>query len=172
MKKLTIKQQRFADEYIISGNASDAARKAGYSHKYINSNVQKLLQNTVIKRYIEDKLKELNSEKIMDLREALELTTSIARREVQKGYSKTVDKISGEVTKEIEYEFTPTIEESQKSLEHLLKCLGGSKDELDKTQQKANIELIKSKINSLNSTDDREDRLDRLLDIVEGQFDE
>jgi hypothetical protein len=49
--------------------------------------------------------------------------------------------------------------------------LGGSKDELDKTQQKANIELIKSKINALNSTDNREDRLDRLFDIVEGEID-
>ena len=30
-RKLTPKQQRFADEYIKSGNAADAARKAGYS---------------------------------------------------------------------------------------------------------------------------------------------
>lgn len=33
MAKLTIKQQRFADEYIISGNATEAAIKAGYSKK-------------------------------------------------------------------------------------------------------------------------------------------
>lgn len=171
MKKLTIKQQRFADEYIIRGNATQAAIKAGYSGNYANTNASKLLQNTTISDYIKNRLKELEDEKIMDLKEALELTTSIARREVQKGYSKTVDKISGEVTKEIEYEFTPTIEESQKSLEHLLKCLGGSKDEFDKSQQKANIELIKSKINALNSTDNREDRLDRLFDIVEGEID-
>ena len=31
--KLTLKQKRFADEYIISGNATDAAKKAGYSEK-------------------------------------------------------------------------------------------------------------------------------------------
>ena len=31
--KLTLKQQRFADEYIISGNATEAAIKAGYSKK-------------------------------------------------------------------------------------------------------------------------------------------
>lgn len=33
MPKLTIKQQKFADEYLISGNATQAAIKAGYSKK-------------------------------------------------------------------------------------------------------------------------------------------
>lgn len=33
VKKLTQKQQRFVDEYIISGNATQAAIKAGYSKK-------------------------------------------------------------------------------------------------------------------------------------------
>ena len=32
-QKLTQKQQRFVDEYIISGNATQAAIKAGYSKK-------------------------------------------------------------------------------------------------------------------------------------------
>lgn len=31
MKKLTLKQTKFVHEYIISGNATDAAIKAGYS---------------------------------------------------------------------------------------------------------------------------------------------
>ena len=31
--KLTIKQKKFADEYIICGNATQAAIKAGYSKK-------------------------------------------------------------------------------------------------------------------------------------------
>ena len=33
MAKLTLKQQRFIDEYIISGNATQAAIKAGYAPK-------------------------------------------------------------------------------------------------------------------------------------------
>ena len=132
-KKLTIKQQRFADEYIISGNASDAARRAGYSPKYINSNVTKLLQNTAISDYIKNRLKELEDEKLMDLKEALERTTSIARRDVQKGYSKTVDKLTGEVVKEVEYEFTPSVEEAQKSLEHIIRCNGGFIDKQEIT---------------------------------------
>lgn len=33
MQKLTVKQQKFADEYIISGNTTQAALKARYSKK-------------------------------------------------------------------------------------------------------------------------------------------
>ncbi|WP_238140738.1 terminase small subunit, partial [Streptococcus suis] len=33
MAKLTIKQRKFIDEYIICGNATEAAIKAGYSQK-------------------------------------------------------------------------------------------------------------------------------------------
>ena len=36
-RKLTLMQQKFADEYIVSGNAADAARKAGYSVKTARS---------------------------------------------------------------------------------------------------------------------------------------
>ena len=45
--KMTLKQKRFADEYIISGNATEAAVKAGYSSKYANTNTSKLLKNTM-----------------------------------------------------------------------------------------------------------------------------
>ena len=52
MKKLTLKQQRFADEYIISGNATQSAIIAGYSKKYAATNTDKLLKNTNISKYI------------------------------------------------------------------------------------------------------------------------
>ena len=79
--KLTLKQQRFVDEYIISGNATDAAVKAGYSKKYANTNASKLLQNTTIKSYIDEKLAELQSQKVADQQEVLEYLTSVMRGE-------------------------------------------------------------------------------------------
>ncbi len=81
MAKMTIKQQRFADEYIISGNATQSAIIAGYSQKYANTNASKLLQNTTIKNYIEERLEELDSEKIADQKEILQYLTSILRGE-------------------------------------------------------------------------------------------
>ncbi|WP_288940398.1 terminase small subunit [uncultured Streptococcus sp.] len=79
MAKMTIKQQRFADEYIISANATQAAIKAGYSQKYANTNASKLLQNTTIKSYIDERLADLQSKKVADQQEVLEYLTSVMR---------------------------------------------------------------------------------------------
>ena len=77
------RQRRFADEYIISGNATDAAVKAGYSSKYANTNASKLLQNTTIKSYIDERLAQLASEKIATQEEVLTYLTSVMRGETQ-----------------------------------------------------------------------------------------
>ena len=77
------RQRRFADDYIISGNATDAAIKAGYSSKYANTNASKLLQNTTIKSYIDERLAQLASEKIATQEEVLTYLTSVMRGETQ-----------------------------------------------------------------------------------------
>lgn len=82
LKKLTLKQQKFADKYIISGNATQSAIKAGYSEKYANTNAVKLLQNTTIKAYLDERLTELNSKKIADQQEVLEFFTAAMRGEL------------------------------------------------------------------------------------------
>lgn len=81
MSKLTLKQKRFADEYIISGNATESAIKAGYSKKHANTNASKLLQNTTIKRYIDERLEILDSEKIADQKEVLQYLSAVMRGE-------------------------------------------------------------------------------------------
>lgn len=80
---MSLKQQRFADEYIISGNATQAAIKAGYSSKYANTNASKLLQNTTIKSYIDERLAQLASDKIATQEEVLTYLTSVMRGETQ-----------------------------------------------------------------------------------------
>ncbi|MGX7105613.1 terminase small subunit [Globicatella sanguinis] len=79
--KLTIKQQRFADEYIISGNATKAAIKAGYNKKYVATNTDKLLKNTNIKSYIDERLEALEDEAIAKQNEVLKYLTSVMRGE-------------------------------------------------------------------------------------------
>ena len=83
MSKLSIKQQAFADEYIITGNKYQSARKAGYSENYAKGNVSKLLENERVKKYIEDRLEEIQSEKIASQKEVLEHLTRVMRREEQ-----------------------------------------------------------------------------------------
>lgn len=80
-KKLTLKQQRFVDEYIISGNATQAVIKAGYSKKTANRIATENLSKPVIKTAIDKRNAEIQSEKTMDMQEVMELLASIARGE-------------------------------------------------------------------------------------------
>jgi len=82
-RKLTLKQQKFADEYIKSGNAADAARKAGYSKQTARTVGQQNLTKLDIKEYIDEHMAEIASKRIMDATEAVELLTSIARGETK-----------------------------------------------------------------------------------------
>lgn len=76
---MTTKQQKFCDEYLISGNATDAAIKAGYSPKSAKSIGQRLLTFVDLKRYIEAELAKLHSAKIADAQEVLEYLTAVMR---------------------------------------------------------------------------------------------
>ena len=79
--KLTLKQKRFADEYIISGNATDAAKKAGYSEKTAFTIATENLKKPYIKQYIDQRLKELDDKKIAKQEEVLQYLTSVLRGE-------------------------------------------------------------------------------------------
>ena len=83
MAKMSAKQQRFCDEYLISLNATQAAIKAGYTEKYAHTNANKLLQNTTIKAFIEARMAEKESELIADQDEVLKYLTSVLRGKTQ-----------------------------------------------------------------------------------------
>lgn len=80
-RKLTPKQQKFADSYIETGNATQAAIDAGYSKKTAKSVGSENLTKPDIKSYIEERMQEIADNSIMDAREAIELLTKIARGE-------------------------------------------------------------------------------------------
>lgn len=82
---MTEKQKIFADEYIISLNATRAYKKAYPNIKKDDAasvNGSKLLRNTKVKAYIDEQLEKLRSERIADQQEVLEFLTSVMRGEV------------------------------------------------------------------------------------------
>lgn len=81
LSRLTIKQKKFADEYIISGNASEAALKAGYSKKTCYSIGNENLKKPEIKSYIDEKMKELEDKAVASQQEVLEYLTRVMRGE-------------------------------------------------------------------------------------------
>ncbi|WP_161944052.1 terminase small subunit, partial [Streptococcus suis] len=82
MAKLTIKQRKFIDEYIICGNATEAAIKAGYSKKAARVQGQENLLKPALKSAIDERLKQLESSKIATAIEVLQVLTSILRQEL------------------------------------------------------------------------------------------
>lgn len=123
------RQKHFADEYIISKNATKSAVKAGYSEKTAYSIGQRLLKKVEISEYIKKRTEEHFNERSMSIAEALAISASIARGEPQKRYSKKVIKSNGEEMEEVvSGEYTPSIEDRQRSIDHILKVSGAYLD--------------------------------------------
>lgn len=89
---MNTRQRKFCDEYLISGNATDAAIKAGYSPKTAKSIGQRLLTFVDLKQYIDTELEKLHSAKIADAQEVLEYLTSVMRGE----HTEQVLKLAGD----------------------------------------------------------------------------
>ncbi len=81
--KLTIKQKKFADEYIRLGNSTQAAINAGYSKKTARQIGADNLSKAYIREYINEKMDALDKEKTMQIKEIMEELTSIARGEIK-----------------------------------------------------------------------------------------
>ena len=81
MAKMTAKQQRFCDEYLIDLNATQAAIRAGYSKKTARVIAAENLSKPIIREYIEKRLAEKEKELIADQDEVMRYLTSVMRRE-------------------------------------------------------------------------------------------
>lgn len=76
---MNAKQRKFADEYLIDCNATQAAIRAGYNEKTAYSQGQRLLKNVEVKAYIDEQLERLHTEKTADAQEVLEYLTAVMR---------------------------------------------------------------------------------------------
>lgn len=81
MEKMTAKQKRFCDEYLIDLNATQAAIRAGYSKKTAYSIGNENLMKPELKKYIEERMAEKESQLIADQDEVLKYLTSVMRGE-------------------------------------------------------------------------------------------
>ena len=80
--KLTPKQAAFVDAYIETGNASEAARRAGYSDKTAFRTGQENMQKPAITQAIAARQAEIRSKRTADITEVMEFLTSALRGEV------------------------------------------------------------------------------------------
>jgi phage terminase small subunit len=80
--KLTPKQKAFADYFIELGNATQAAIKAGYSKKTAFTIGNENLKKPYLKDYIDERLKQIEDDRIADGAEVMKYLTSVMRNEV------------------------------------------------------------------------------------------
>lgn len=142
---LTLKQKKFADEYIISGNATEAYKKAYpnvKSDKAAMAGASRLLRNVKVKTYIENRLAEINSKKIADQTEILMYWTSIMRGKAE---SEEVISLQDKGTS-----YVKTIIRKPNQNERIT----------------ASKELAK-RIIDVQSTESKEDKLDKLLNEIQ-----
>lgn len=81
MARMTEKQKRFCEEYLIDLNATQAAIRAGYSERTAKETGCENLTKPNIQEYINKKLEEIQSDKTADAQEVMEYLTSVMRRE-------------------------------------------------------------------------------------------
>lgn len=116
------RQKRFVDFYIQTGNASEAARLSGYSKRIANRIGTENLSKPVIKKAIDARLKELESQRVADAQEVLEHLTAVVRGEMTE-----------EVVTQSGKKFVVTVSEKDKikAADMLLKVAGVYRDKLD-----------------------------------------
>lgn len=83
MRSLTVKQRRFVDAYIETGNAAEAARRAGYKSRNADVMGRENLRKPTVRKVLEARLKELEDAQIADAKEVMQFLTASMRGETQ-----------------------------------------------------------------------------------------
>lgn len=133
--KLTPKQKAFADEYLICGNATEAAKKAGYNPKSARQMATENLAKPSISSYIAERQKQIESSRIADVKEVMEFYSAVMRGEVKDQFdmdASLTDRLSAgrELMKRYEKADT-TKNESLDRLDEILKGLKENADNAD-----------------------------------------
>ena len=89
---MTVKQQRFCDEYLVDLNATQAAIRAGYSKKTAAVIAAENLRKPYIKEYIEKRMAEKEAALIADKNEVMRYLTAVMRREMTESVVVTLQK--------------------------------------------------------------------------------
>ncbi len=80
---LTPKQQAFCDYYLETGNAAEAARRAGYKARSAQQIGAENLSKPVVAAYIKERQEQIASERIANITEVMEFFSAVLRGEVK-----------------------------------------------------------------------------------------
>ena len=152
-KRLTNRQKDFADNWIKYRNVSKAATESGYSRSYATSSgSQKLMNNPLIKAYIERRVAKMDARMIASQEEILYGLTRVFRREETEDVVTSDKEGNVTVTK-----VRNSVADSMKAGNDLLKIVGRttqSKLEMAKLRKAlAEAKLAERKANNDDTSD-------------------
>lgn len=156
MARLTTKQKRFCDEYLIDLNATQAAIRAGYSKKSAQVISAENLTKPLIKEYIAQRMAEKESELIADQDEVLKYLTSVLRGEAQSEIV-VVEGIGFGSSEARVMKKAPDEKERLKAAELLGKRYGLYTEE---AERQARIEKLKAEIARIKGESPEDDKTD------------
>ena len=155
-RKLSPKQENFIDAYIELGNATEAARKAGYKCKTDNSfssigneNLRKL------EFFIKKRLEETKNSRIADIVEVMEFLTSVLRGEVTE---ETFNPVTG-----LREDITANVKARIDAAKEILKRYP---NKLDAERQRLLLDKLKLEIASLNPDGDADSKAVIIDDVA------
>ncbi len=91
-KRLTPRQLKFIDAYIRLGDATKAAREAGYSDKYTHTFANRILQKSAVFAEYQRRLRDMQKAQIASEEEILRFHTGVMRGEVKE---EVINPVSG-----------------------------------------------------------------------------
>ena len=134
---LNERQRKFVDEYILTGNASEAARRANYSAKSAHSQGERLLRNDEIRAALDERIKAASSEKTLTQNQLLEFLSSVVKGEVCDQLAMT--RLVGKGCSVIEnLEIRASVQNRIRAAELLLRIQGAFK-EVEQPNNSANL---------------------------------
>lgn len=150
MAKLTAKQQRFVDEYLIDLNATQAAIRAGYSKGTAYSIGVENLRKPEIQKRIQERMNEKEASLIATQDEILKYLTSVMRGESMSTVIVVEDGLPREMGKH------PNEKERLQAAELLGKRYGLYIEKVDLTKQEL--------------SEDAKKAIDKLLEETKGEI--
>lgn len=102
-----MRQRKFAEYYVQSGNTVQSAINAGYSENYANANVCKLLENVRVRKYIKELSDKAKDERILTAKDRQVLLSDIANNTEEETSDRikaidTLNKMTGEYLNKVE----------------------------------------------------------------------
>ena len=148
--KLSKRQKAFADAYLTNGgNATEAARAAGYSPKNIGANAGKTLKTPKIQEYIKKRLQPIERKADLDVDKAIIHLLDIGMGREITARSSTYDNIKKMMLEDTTMKYSPGPKQQVEALELYLKYKGmlrnSSKELEDQQVAKTKADVRKSK---------------------------